>query len=174
MCQKCSLKPILKMSKNCCTDEIDLLNANLEHLLAEEKQLKKKYQQILIENLQKDIIIENLKKKIQSKTFKNFTAELSTDCIKKLKEIGNSKAEDSIFVKSIINDFYDQETLKNKTVSGRSKTSEKTPISPEKKKILETIFEERLKNVEEEERTTRIKGLSKLIRGALDSAGRKK
>lgn len=163
------------MSQDCrCKEETYLLTENLKYLSTKEQLLKKKYQQLLIENLQKDIIIRELKKKIELKECSGFIGELSTQCASELKKIGNTKRDDSAFVGSILNDFYDKETLKKKTLSGRSKDSSKTPFSPEKIQVLEKLFEKRLKTVEEEkkERETRRNCLSKLIRNAIDSAAK--
>lgn len=165
------------MSQDCCrscVEELDLKNDNLKYLLTKEKLLKKKYHQLLVENLQKDIIIRDLKKKIASRKYDCFSGEISTDCVNDLEKIGDSKGEDATFVKTIINDFYTQEELKKKTVSYRTKNPEKTAISPEKKKSLEKLFAVRLNCVQEkEEHATRTNHLSKLIRNVIDSAGRK-
>lgn len=159
------------MSTDCCQGEIELLNTNLQYLLTKEKLLKKKYQQLLIENLQKDVIIKELEEKVALDKYSDISDILSSGCVSKLKQIGNSKREDSTFVRYIINDLYDQESLKKKTVSGRSKGSEKTPISPQNKKVLKDLFEKRLQSVdEEEEREMRKSCLNKLIRNAIDAA----
>lgn len=165
------------MSKRCrCDEEIYLQNEHLKYILTKEKLLKKKYHQLLTENLQKDIIIRDLKEQIALKEYKCFIGEISVDCVNVLQKISESKGEDATFVRAIINDFYSQEDLKKKTVSGRSKDSEKTAISPEKKKLLEKLVNIRLEKVkEEEERKTRSKHcLSRCIRNAIDSADRKK
>lgn len=168
------LRTIRNMSNDCrCEGEIELLNHNLKYLSTKEKLLKKKYQQLLIENLQKDIIIRDLKKKIESKKYNGFIGEISTDCVDSLNRIGDSVGEDSTFVRTIMNDLYDQKELKKKTVDRPSK--DKTPISPERKKLLVKLFEVRLKSVKEEkERTTRENSVTKLIRNVLDVANRKK
>lgn len=164
------------MSHNCrCAEEIDLRKENLSYLLTKEKLLKKKYHQLLTENLQKDIIIQSLKKKTLKK-YDKFVGEISENCAKDLEEIGDSKTEDAAFVRTIINDLYSQEQLKKKTVSGRSKDATKTAFSPEKKSLLEKLVNVRLDKVEEkEEREIRSKNcLSRLIRNTIDIADRKK
>lgn len=63
--------------------------------------------------------------------------------------------------------------MKKKTLSGRSKNGEKQTITPEKKDILESLFAERIKFLPVEEvDETRKRNLSKLIRNALEKAGR--
>lgn len=164
------------MSQRCrCDEELDLRNENLNYLLTKEKLLKKTYHKLLIENLQKDIIIKNLKEQIALKKYHTFIGELSEDCVNVLEKIGESKADDTTFVRTIINDFYSYEELTKKTLSGRSKDSTKTAISPEKKSLLEKLVNVRLEKVEDEERQIRAKNcLTKLIKNIIDSANNSK
>lgn len=60
------------MAECCCSDEIDLLNENLEKDTSETKALKQEYNKLLIENLQKDVIIRNLKKKVREIKYASF------------------------------------------------------------------------------------------------------
>lgn len=159
------------MSRGCCQGEIDLLNQNLQYLLEKQKQLKNKYHELLVENIKKDIIINDLKEKIESEKINHYSGVLSSNCVQKLKIIDKSKKKDSTFIKCIINELYSKEELKKKTVHGKSKDSKKTPISPEKKKLLKKLLEERLQDVDdEEERELRRSCLNKLIRNAIDAA----
>lgn len=102
------------MSSLCCQGEVDLLSENLKYLVTKEKQLKKKYQQLLIENLQKDVIIRELKSKIDSRKFFSFIGKLSLNCLNDLQRIGNSQKEDSTFIRCAINDLYQKNQLKKK------------------------------------------------------------
>lgn len=163
------------MAEHCC-EKITDLRKELNSLTEAFKKRKQEYQTLLIENLQKDLIIRQIKTKIEEKKFSSFEDQLSKDCIVKLNLIGNSQKEDSTFVALAINELYrgNSEAIKHKVIkeSARSKKSGKSEISPKKKKFLERLFAERISyfaNVDE----TRENNLNKLIRNAIDNANKK-
>lgn len=161
--------------ESCCKEEIDDLKEKIENLVLKSDKLKNEYKKILIDNLEKDIKIRNLKKELEVKKFSKFREKLSESCLSNLEIIGTTISEDSTFVCCVINDLYDLTTLKNLTLSGRSKGGEKVEISPERREILESIFSQRLAYVPREEvNEFRRNNLNKLIRNAIDSANKKK
>lgn len=128
---------------------------------------------MLIENLQKDIIIKQIKKKIEENKFLSFEKHLSKEYLERLNLIGGSQREDSTFVAVAINALYSENTevIKKKGLS-RSKTKGNSEITPEKRKILEELFAKRMSylvNVD----INRQNNLPKLIRNAIDNAKKK-
>lgn len=162
------------MSNECCVDEINLLKERIEKLKINATALKREYQELLVENLQKDIIIRRFECKPK---FSSFNNTLTESCLERLNLIGISKREDSRFITIVLEDLYRDEpyTLKNKTLSGRSKKDKKSPISPVKLKTVKSIFAERLSYISETEiDDLRRNGVSKLIRNAIDNVNREK
>lgn len=161
--------------ESCCEKEINGLREKINNLAIKSDELKNEYKKLLIDNLEKDVKIRNLKKELEEKKFWVFKGKLSENCLSELEVIGKSVAEDSTFVCCVINDLYDLSTLKNVTLSGRSKASNTVEISTEKRDILEATFLRRLTFVPREEvNEIRRNNLNKLIRNAIDSAKRKK
>lgn len=68
-------------SSTCRGDNIQKLKKNFEEKRREARELKETYQNLLVENLQKDLIIRQLKQKIQANKFLNFKGVLSIECI---------------------------------------------------------------------------------------------
>lgn len=160
---------------SCCKQEIEYLQAKINSLTLESDELKQKYKQLLIVNLEKDVKIRNLKKELLTAKFSKFKEKISESCFSSLQIIGNSVPEDSTFICCVINDLYDITTLKNLTLSGRSKTGGKVEISHEKRDILEEIFSQRLDYMPRQEvNEFRRNNLNKLIRNAIDNANKKK
>lgn len=79
------------MSDQCCQDKIVSLKENLEKLKIESKKLKKQYAEVLIENLQKNIIIRNRKQQIEKYKYGDFKGIFSDGCLDKLRAFGNSQ-----------------------------------------------------------------------------------
>lgn len=157
------------MSAVCCEDEIDSLEKELANLTEEVKQSKQQYQKLLIENLQKDIIIQQTKSKHDENKYNSFLENISKSCVEKLKLVGNLQRDDSKFVSVALNGLYKNNTdiIKQRNLSGRKSTA----ISPEKKSILERLFRERMNSLNCDQ--SRIDSLPKLIRNAIDNAKRK-
>lgn len=159
------------MSSECCQSETIALKQKLEKLESETRKLKQEYQQLLIENLQKDVTIKNLKEKLEQHKYGDFKGIFSDTCLDGLRTYGNSQIEDSRFIGSAMRDLYrdDVDALKKKTLSGRSKNAQKSAISPKKMKILKQLFDKRMSLVGEVD-DLRKNNLSKLIRNAIDNA----
>lgn len=159
------------MARHCCGKDIQTeLNSLTEKL----KVLKQEYQKLLIENLQKDLLIRQIKARVNKNSFIKFEEQLSKTCIDKLDAIGESQREDSQFVAEVLFELYNGniETIKNLSLSGRSKSGCKIEISPEKKEILATVFAARLSKISTNSES-RKNSLSKLIRNAIDNVNRK-
>lgn len=162
------------MARTCCESEIKVMKEELNDLEQQVKQLKIEYNNLLIENLQKDVIIRNKKIQILQNKYTNFNKNISKDILSELNSIGNSKREDSAFIALAIKGLYNGniETIKQKSLSGRSKKGETSGISPEKKKILERLYDERISYISDIDES-RKNNLNKLIRNAIDNANRK-
>lgn len=160
---------------SCCENKISELEDELKNLIVKSKSTKQEYLNLLNVNLQKDLEIRKLKRNIEQNKFASFETELSKDCLFELRSIGNSQKEDSQFVSVALSTLYknDVQIIRAKCLSNRSKNPEQSAISPEKRKILDRIFTERLSYISmvEEERKN---NLSKLIRNAIDNAIRKR
>lgn len=164
------------MSSVCCKDEIALLKENLMKWTNKLDELKQDYRKSLIDNLQKDLEIRELKKSIQKKKFIDFEHKLSQNCLNELNVIGTSLREDSKFIAVALYDLYDGniDTIKQLTLSGRSKTGNKNEICSEKKQILESLFMVRLEHLPQQDvDDTRKKSLGRLLRNAIDNANKK-
>lgn len=156
----------------CCDDNIETLKKKLKSKQEEARELKESYQNLLVENLQKDLIIKKLKKQIQSKKYSNFEGVLTVECIDHLNLLDNSQPNDSTFIRIALLNLYrnDPEILKKKTISGRGG---KSAITPEKIEILNRLFGERLSHISEPT-GTREYNINKLIRNAISAESRKK
>lgn len=161
------------MSEHCnCADEIAEFRAELEEYTLKVNQLKQKYKNSLIENLQKDVQIRLLEEKVQSNKKLKFV-QLSAATRNKIELIGTSVKDDSKFINCVLSDLYngDIEKIKTKTLSGRVNCE----ISPHKKNTLEKLFKERLSYLPRQEiDEEREKKLNKLIRNAIDNAKKNK
>lgn len=157
---------------HCCPDEINALQQELAEWTVQANTLKQKYKDSLIANLQKDVQIRALKQKIESEKKLKFV-EVSVSNRHKIKSIGNSVREDSTFVSCVLSDLYNGniESIKLKSLSGRSRAGFKSEISPDKKKVLEKLYKERLSYINPQEVNEERKNkLNKLIRNAIDNA----
>lgn len=153
------------MTDHCC-DSKKALAEEIAQLAEQLKTQKQKYQQLLIENLQKDLIIRQLKLKDKRNKFLSFKSELSETCIDNLNSLSDSK-----FVAIVLSELYngDTETIKKISLTER-KNGEKIEIR--KKQIIENIFAERLKYISPVDES-RKQNLNKLMRNAIDNAKRK-
>lgn len=80
-----------------------------------------------------------------SMLFQNHTSMFASDEIKTLRSIGRGKRRDSVFMTNCISYVYKGETsvIANKC-SGERKIKNKSPLSPEKKILLENMLSERI------------------------------
>lgn len=157
------------MARSCC-ETVDELKQELNSVTEKSKELKQEYQSLLIQNLQKDLTIRQFKIKLNQNKFVSFDKDFSKETLIKLNLIGDDLSCDSTFIGLVLNELYGQ-ALKNKCLSGRGIKSGKSPISPQKKKIIDQVFAERLSHLNADE--SRAKKLNKLIRSAIDSANQK-
>lgn len=125
------------MAEYCCESDIVQLEEELNNLKVKLRDLKLNYSELLVENLQKDIIIRQSKLKIEKNKFVSFEQYLSKRCIEKLNLIGHSPKEDSQFVAVILNDLYNEDIgiIKQKVLSIRPRAVDKSKITPKKKKF---------------------------------------
>lgn len=155
---------------NCCREEINRLGEELKSLLVKSKDLKKEYQDLLVENLQKDLSIRELKNELKTKQIKftNFKNVLTPAGFEELNSIGASQSDDAAFVYALMKDLYGDAS--NKTISGRTSISKSSgnEISAREKKILTDIFNERIQNESMEKIDARKSTLNRCIRSAID------
>lgn len=135
------LKKLEKENKKLVKD-----NTHLKHVLSHSNRI----------NLQKDLKIEELEKeskekrepvsvKLSDKTvFSRFADTFDQGELSSLRSIPSSSSKDSTFVLQTIRYLYkkDLSVLNSRTCS--SLVGNKTPISPQKKDIIQEIFHERL------------------------------
>lgn len=89
--------------------------------------------------------------------------------MKSLRSLELTEADDSKFVLAVVRGLYENrmEVLKDKNLSGRSKTTNKTPITPEKMATIEGVFAERTSGCSEPAK--RSKNLRKMIKSAVET-----
>lgn len=163
------------MADECCIAEVNLLKQEIDDSTNAIKKLKEEYKDLLIKNLQKDVIIRELKQKLGVKKYCNFENILSESCLGELRCIGTSVKDDSKFIAVVLKDLYvNTDSLKQKCLSGRSKSGDKSQITPEKKVVLEKVYSERMSNLPKTEVKERANNLSKIIRNVIDCTNRKK
>lgn len=161
------------MGDGCCASEIAAIKEEIEKSMCEVKQLKDKYKNLLIKNFENDLQIGQLKKEIEAQKYCSFENTLSKSCIEKLRSTNDSEKDDFKFISIVLNEIYDEEILKSKTISGRSKNHDKTALTPEKKILIEKVYSERLQHLLPAESSARMKNLSRIIRLSLDVANRR-
>lgn len=159
---------------NCCREEINRLGEELKNFFAKSKDLKKEYQGLLVENLQKDLIIRELKSKLKTKEkkFTNFKNVLTPAGFEELNLISDSKNDDIAFVYAVMKDLYGN-AAKDKTLSGRNKETSSSKflgneISRKDKNVLTDLFNERIQNESMETIDARKSTLNRCIRHAID------
>lgn len=165
-----------------CENEIDYLSKEVESLTNKSKQLKLRYHQLLVKNLQKDVEIAELQQKVkdaEKKTneFADLRSKLTATTLKQIKMLSGAQQDDSTFVYLILNDIYG-DSLANKTISGRSKNvlkfSENSAISHKNMNTLRQLLEKRLEHLSAECIDSRMALLNKHIRTAIDKSKRRK
>lgn len=158
------------MAEKCCG--IFKLEKELEELTEKLKIVKQDFENLLKENLRKDLIIRRLKLRKNKNKFASFEKKLTKSCLDKLSICGDSQREDSQFVALVLGDLYGTEQIKKLSLSSRNRKTDKIVISEEKKSILQDIFFERLNKIPYVDNSRKL-SLSKLIRNAVDNANRK-
>lgn len=158
-------------SIKCCEDEIASKKEKVNNLHTKLISLKDNYRVLLIENLQKDLIIRDLKRQMESKIYSNFEQILSVETVAKLRSVANSTKGDSQFVSIALMELFHENIndLKLMKISGRSKLGDKEAIAYEKKQILKRLYEERMNILIPSECSERKNNLPKLMRNALDN-----
>lgn len=159
----------IECSKIACSNEIAALETQIDVVEAENKEMRVKYYDMLVDNLKKDLEIESLEEKCRSnKRYSNFEEHLSTESMDTLRSYDITKKNDSKFVLAAVRGLYANrlEVLKNKTVSGRSKSQPKEKITPTKMTILRELFKTRIGD--DMESSGREKSLSKMVKSAIE------
>lgn len=153
------------MSLDCCQEEIHLLLEELEKWTQKSKELKKEYQNLLVRNLEKDLLIDEMQQRNKSKKYISIQDMVSAKTFYQMRFLSDSKSDDSHFVHLFLNDIYGT-SLRNKTLSGTN------GIPTEIMEKLAVVFEERLNNFPSEEIMSRISSMKKCVRNAIDKAKR--
>lgn len=92
--------------KNCCEEKIISLREELNHVNKEEKELKEKYINLLVENLKKDVIIRDLKEKAKLNKYFDFEGDVSSSSLSKLISIEDDQKHDSNFIYIALMDLH--------------------------------------------------------------------
>lgn len=155
-----------------CQNKIKLLKAEIQQCDAQIEDFKSQYSQLLIENLKKDVILESLNSKIKDIRYHEFSNDFSESDLEMIRLIGNDQRDDPSFVRAALRSLYvgNLAVLKHKSMSGKSKDNSKSAITPEKRKIIENLFNRRIQLVESEEMvdTRRKKSVAKHIKTAIE------
>lgn len=98
-----------------------------------------------------------------------------------LNSIGLLKHNDQTFMRKVIEMLYDgtEAKLQTKSVSGRKHSNQLSTITPEKKKLLQSIFQKRITKIEEmdpSEKYARLRAayINQLISNSIQSIKKKK
>lgn len=166
------------IAEQCCKEETQLLENELKKLTIKCKNLNEEYMQSLVENLKKDIEIKALKEKVGTKPFSSLEGKISKIALDELRLVGHTKTDDTRFVSIAMNDLHDgnADLIKKLTLSGKLKGGgEAKMLSPEKRAIIEDLYQERLQILPQNEVDEgRKKNLSKLMRNVIDNMNRTK
>lgn len=159
---------------NCCQEEITELERELNEITNKLKTRKDDYHKALIVNMKNDIKIIDLEEKIDAQSFCEFKQFFSNETLNALQRIDKSQNSDSKFISVAVDGLYNgnMDILTKKTVSGRSNKKDKEAITPEKKKILENLFNKRLIKLRPKEYIERSAQLTKLIRNTIDTVNK--
>lgn len=156
-----------------CHTEIAQLEQEIYNSEKRIQDAKKKYHELLVLNLKKDIRINELEKNM--KQYNEFRGAISDKTIGVLSSIDNSKSKDSFFLLTAVKDLYQKDLLKLKqrTYSGQKRTTAKTskdPITPEKRNLLKELFRQRMKEIPNSE--NRMKNFATHVKQAIENINR--
>lgn len=142
---------------------IDDLRNQIKNIESEIQTAKNRYHEILVMNLKKDIQIEKLKEKLANSKYRKFREVLSESTIDNLTKMDDSQKKDRVFILAAVRDLYSSNLsrLKEITYSGRTKN----PMSPQKKKILNELFQIRLENASDS--SERLRSFGECIKSAI-------
>lgn len=148
-----------------CHNDIENLQSQIVELERKIMQAKDAYHEALTKNLKKDIVIEKLEDQSKNLRFSTFHENLSVETIDELRSIPNSENKDSAFISKAMKDLYreDLSKLKRKTYSGRKKEA----MTPEKVKILQELFKERIES--DPNKVERQNKFGKCIKNAIEN-----
>lgn len=160
-------------TENKCCDELASLTEQLENLNSKLKEIKLKYQNALVDNLRKDLIILELRNKIEPVKFSSYDGILTESVLSEMRLLDDSPKNDSLFMYLILNDIYG-ESLKDKNLSGKNKQDIIGGlIPPETKQLVKDLFLERIKSTPTTSEVDERSGnLNKYIRNAIEKAQR--
>lgn len=154
-----------------CKEKFEELEKEIGEIEKQVCDLKAKYGQMLIENLKKDLILEELNEKSEVMRFDEFSGDFSKEDLHLIQSVSNSKQNDPLFVRVVLRSLYASNltVLNKRCVSGKSKSGEKSEISPVKRQILDKIYNRRMEiasvsEVVESRRNT----LNKHIKAAIE------
>lgn len=179
-----------------CSTEIEKLKKQITEVKEKNKKVEDAIKSCRLIISDKDIEILNLQKIISSvlsvnhsnhskrfeavaksdqRMFESFSSDFDSEQLRSLRSIPTISRNDSTFISCAVKSLYSENLhlAKNKSACGRkSKNSQnKEMMTPEKKKILADIFDERLQTIglSLEEKNTRQKQLNRLIKYAFST-----
>lgn len=136
------------------------------------RQIKDEYRTALIANLQLDVQIDNLEDQLEEVRYVDFEECIAKETLEALRDFKDTKEYDCKFVTAALRYIYRDniEVLQKKTATNWSKNEAKTPISPEKRHLVEQLFAQRMQYASEHEVTAeRKKFLNKHIKSAIET-----
>lgn len=114
---------------------------------------------------------------IEPDDYKEFLGRLTESQVCELRSFDYHHKRDSAFVFNLVKAVYsnDSETIKKKSVTGRSKLGlQKEPITPEKFQLIESVYQSRLKKLDPKERVERAKKLNRYVNSAIQNSSKPK
>lgn len=129
-----------------CKTTIETLKADNAAIEKKLSEMKTKYGQMLIDNLKKDVTLEELNKKQKDQNSGSSLMFFQKMIWIQSVPVGDGKQEDALFVRTAIRILYsnDLNILKNRYVTAKSKNGDKVQVTPEKRKIIDKIFMQRM------------------------------
>lgn len=169
----------LKEELNNAKLQIDQLTKDNKKYHSDLVSLKKLYNTTCQSYVKKEMQLKILEKKqmphaeIDRPLYDSYNNTLGESTVQQLRVIGGNRNRDSTFVLTCMKSICENKNLKDFTACGRTKNGH---MSPDKKKMMEDIFFERLINLQldEMELNERHLRLNCLINSAINNISRKK
>lgn len=169
-----------------CSAQIESLQKQIVEAKEKIKKIEDAIKSCRLIISEKDSEIVNLQKKVPDALnhalaksdqlmFQSFSSDFDSEQIRSLRSFSTAPRADATFISFAVKSLYAEnpDIVKSKSACGRKYkiNQNKEMMTPEKKKILENIFDERLRTIELSliEKNTRQKRLNKLIKDAFTS-----
>lgn len=164
-------KLVEELNKKCSAYKSRAENAEIQ--LKHAKLALKKSASI---SLEKDMMIQELQQKLKKTTkepvksiFQGFDSKFTGDELIQIRSVQRGANNDSTFVLKIAKALYKNEFVKleKKSVTGRSTNSDKAPVTPLKRDIIENMLKERISDEKDGNLNERLKKVNAHIKTAI-------